>query len=194
MVEGRLSFYYAPAWLSHPDALALSASLPLQTEPFEDHRARPYFAGLLPEGQLRRLIAQRFQVSGQNDFALLDRIGGECAGAVTFLAPGQGLPSPGAHDDIQWLSDAEVIAVLDELPRRPRRRPRAQDASSPGGFTSAPTLRRILELAHSLPATARKLQSDPDRNFAGNVVVKRIIALIEQRCALTIRRLTEPSA
>lgn len=33
---------------------------------------------------MRRLIAQQFQVSGQNDFALLDHIGGECAGAVTF--------------------------------------------------------------------------------------------------------------
>jgi serine/threonine-protein kinase HipA len=45
---------------------------------------------------MRRLIAQQFQVSGQNDFALLDHIGGECAGAVTFLEPGQALPVPTA--------------------------------------------------------------------------------------------------
>ena len=68
---------------------------------------------------MRRLIAQQFQVSGQNDFALLDRIGGECAGAVTFLESGKALPTPNRDEDIQWLSDEEVIAILDELPRRP---------------------------------------------------------------------------
>lgn len=119
LVNGRLSFCYAPDWLSQKDALALSVSLPLQAAPFDDRKARPFFAGLLPEGQMRRLIAQQFQVSGQNDFALLDHIGGECAGAVTFLQPGQVLPVPAREDDVQWLSDKEVVAILDELPRRP---------------------------------------------------------------------------
>ena len=119
LVDGRLNFCYAPGWLSHKDAVALSASLPLQAEPFDDRKTRPFFAGLLPEGQMRRLIAQQFQVSGQNDFALLDHIGGECAGAVTFLEPGQALPVPTRSDNVQWLSDDEVVAILDELPRRP---------------------------------------------------------------------------
>ena len=119
LVDGRLNFCYRPDWLSHKDAITLSASLPLQAEPFDDRKTRPFFAGLLPEGQMRRLIAQKFQVSGQNDFALLDHIGGECAGAVTFLEPGQALPVPTRSDDVQWLSDEEVVAILNELPRRP---------------------------------------------------------------------------
>jgi serine/threonine-protein kinase HipA len=119
LIDGRLSFCYASGWLSRPDAVALSASLPLQAEPFDDRKTRPFFAGLLPEGQMRRLIAQQFQVSGQNDFALLDRIGGECAGAVTCLEPGQARPIPARNDHVQWLSDDEVVAILDELPRRP---------------------------------------------------------------------------
>ena len=119
LVDGRLNFCYRPDWLSHKDAITLSASLPLQAEPFDDRKTRPFFAGLLPEGQMRRLIAKQFQVSGQNDFALLDHIGGECAGAVTFLEPGQALPVPTRSDDVQWLSEEEVVAILDELPRRP---------------------------------------------------------------------------
>lgn len=119
LVEGCLTFCYAPDWLAQANALALSASLPLQAAPFDDHQTRPFFAGLLPEGQMRRLLAQQFQVSGQNDFALLDQIGGECAGAVTFLEPGQVLVAPAKEDDVQWLSDREVLAILDELPRRP---------------------------------------------------------------------------
>jgi serine/threonine-protein kinase HipA len=101
------------------DATALSTSLPIQAEPFDDRKTRPFFAGLLPEGQMRRLIAQQFQVSRQNDFALLGHIGGECAGAVTFLEPGQVLSAPTNNENVQWLSDDEVIAILDELPRRP---------------------------------------------------------------------------
>ena len=118
-VKGRLSFCYATEWLKNPNAVALSCSLPLQTAPFNDHNTRPFFAGLLPEGQLRRLIAQQFQISGQNDFALLDHIGGECAGAVTLLEPGQSPRLAVAGDDVEWLSDEDVIAILEELPRRP---------------------------------------------------------------------------
>ncbi|KAI5913900.1 type II toxin-antitoxin system HipA family toxin [Thauera sp. 2A1] len=119
LVDGRLGFCYASGWLSRPNAVALSHSLPLRAEPFDDRATRPFFAGLLPEGQMRRLIARQFQVSGQNDFALLDHIGGECAGAVTFIAPGQTLPTPAQTGEVQWLSDEEVVELLDELPRRP---------------------------------------------------------------------------
>ncbi len=62
------------------------------------------------------------------------------------------------------------------------------------GLTKARAKRRILELAKSLPATARKRQANPEFGFAGNAVVERINVLIEQRCALTIRRLTDPAA
>ena len=112
LIDGRLSFRYAQDWLSRPGAVTLSRSLPLQAEPFDDRHTRPFFAGLLPEGQLRRLIAQQFQVSSQNDFALLDHIGGECAGAVTLLEPGQPLSSPGQGDEVQWLCDEEIVAIL----------------------------------------------------------------------------------
>lgn len=119
LIDGRLNFRYVPDWLSRPHPVTLSSSLPVQAEPFDDHHTRPFFAGLLPEGQLRRLIAQQFQVSSQNDFALLDHIGGECAGAVTLLDPGQPLSSQEHDHDVQWLSDDEIVAILDELPHRP---------------------------------------------------------------------------
>ena len=118
VVEGRLRFWYAAQWLQQPHARALSASLPLQTTPFDDRNTRAFFAGLLPEGQMRRLLARQFQVSLNNDFALLDQIGGECAGAVTFLPPGQPL-RPSAAPDVRWLSDTALLAMLAELPRRP---------------------------------------------------------------------------
>jgi serine/threonine-protein kinase HipA len=92
LIKGRLSFHYQADWLTNPRAIPLSCSLPLQSESFDDLHTRPFFAGLLPEGRVRRLIAQQFQVSGQNDFALLNAIGGECAGVITLLAPNCRLP------------------------------------------------------------------------------------------------------
>lgn len=102
LVEGRLQ---------QSDAVPLSCSLPLQVEPFNDLQARPFFAGLLPEGKLRQLVARQFQVSKQNDFAILDHIGGECAGAVSLLPP-DGLPAvSNSASDIDWLSDDDLLAA-----------------------------------------------------------------------------------
>ena len=115
----RPIFSYREDWLKRTDAVALSYSLPLQPQAFDDDQTLPFFAGLLPEGRPRELIARQFQVSRQNDFVLLDHLGGECAGAVTLLEPSQSLPALIQETDVQWLSDQELIQVLDELPRRP---------------------------------------------------------------------------
>ena len=117
-VAGRLSFKYRQDWLAQPNPLALSQSLPLSPEPFDDHQCRAFFAGLLPEGNLRRLIAQQYQVSSQNDFALLGAIGGECAGAITFVPGGQSLITV-EQAGVEWLNETQLIQLLDELRRRP---------------------------------------------------------------------------
>lgn len=118
-IDGRLSYCYAPAWLASAKTVPLSQSLPLQAEPFDDRATRPFFAGLLPEGDKRKLIAQVLHVSRQNDFALLDGIGGECAGAVTLLELGQVPQGLDASYTVRWLDDAELLRLLDELPKRP---------------------------------------------------------------------------
>jgi serine/threonine-protein kinase HipA len=61
------------------------------------------------------------------------------------------------------------------------------------GLSKAQTKQRILAVAKALPVAARKLQSAPEQGFSGNAVVERINALIAERCALTIRRLTHPA-
>lgn len=118
LVGGRLSFQYGHDWLAQPNAGALSQSLPLGPDVFDDRQCRAFFAGLLPEGNLRRLIAQQCQVSSQNDFALLSAIGGECAGAITFVQQGQSTATA-EQASVEWLDDPQLMALLDELPRRP---------------------------------------------------------------------------
>ena len=127
--NGRLHFAYLPEWLAQPQATPVSMSLPLQSDSFDDQQARPFFAGLLPEGQLRSVIARQLQVSSQNEFALLDQLGGECAGAVSLTAwestSIQQLDLSIKRLDItpdsavQWLSDDDLVEILDQLPSRP---------------------------------------------------------------------------
>ncbi len=118
-IDGRLSFSYVSDWLNTNNSIPLSQSLPLQSEAFDDRATRPFFAGLLPEGDKRKLIAQTLHVSRQNDFALLDGIGGECAGAVTLLEPGQMPQAQDNHDLVRWLDEGELLRLLDEMPKRP---------------------------------------------------------------------------
>ena len=97
--------------------MPVSLSLPLREERFPHRACMPFFAGVLPEGRSRELIARILGVSETNDFALLERIGGECAGAVTLLPEG----TPPAVTDEQpcVLADDELARTLHELRRRP---------------------------------------------------------------------------
>lgn len=116
---GRLAFTYNPGWLDSQDAVPLSASLPLRPDAFDDRAARPFFAGLLPEQEKRDQVARAFGVSSRNDFALLDAIGGECAGAVTFTHVGERPIGQPTYVDYRSLDDHELAAILDKLPERP---------------------------------------------------------------------------
>lgn len=116
LTDGRMTFRYTDAALASSQVPALSISLPKRAEPFNDFEARPYFAGLLPEGRLRDLIGARLQVSRQNEFGLLREIGGECAGAVSITA---GEPPRNSPSETRWLDEEELEAVIDEIPRRP---------------------------------------------------------------------------
>jgi serine/threonine-protein kinase HipA len=59
------------------------------------------------------------------------------------------------------------------------------------GLSVAQTHKRILGLCQRLPVVARSLQTSANHEFAGNSVVEHIVQLIEQRAALTARRLTD---
>jgi serine/threonine-protein kinase HipA len=116
---GRLSFTYDPQRLRQPDSMALSASLPPQVEAFDDRAARPFFAGLLPEQDRRDQVARTIGVSGRNDFALLDALGGECAGAVTFTHSGEKPIEQATNLDYRVLDDHDLAIIIEKLPERP---------------------------------------------------------------------------
>ena len=123
---GRLEFAYAPKWVEEGGAL-LSLSLPVQAEPFGHRESEPFFGGLLPEEGVRERVARYLGVSARNDFALLEQIGGECAGAVTLTLPGDTAQGQGSSEPcpepppggLRPLSAERLAQLLDELPHRP---------------------------------------------------------------------------
>lgn len=113
-----LQFSYDQVWLEKQGAVALSRSLPLRSDVFPTSKARPFFAGILPEEQPRRTIAEILGISESNDFALLERIGGECAGAVSLLPEGEAQPDP-KDTQLRKLTESELRKLINELPERP---------------------------------------------------------------------------
>lgn len=115
--NGQTVFEYTSDWLKNPNAIPLSISLPLQEGRFGEKYCKPFFAGVLPETAKRKLIARNLGISANNDFSMLEQIGGECAGAITFLRTGTKLSNNTGN--YRSLSSAELKKILIELPKRP---------------------------------------------------------------------------
>lgn len=116
---GSLSFAYAADWLADPRAQPLSVSLPKRESRFSDRECRPFFAGLLPEHGQRDAVARALSLSTHNDFALLDALGGEVAGALTLWPEGEVPPSPSSSSPGPPLTDLELAKLIAGLPKRP---------------------------------------------------------------------------
>jgi serine/threonine-protein kinase HipA len=98
------------------DTQPVSLSLPVREEPYLNDEAQPYFANLLPEGDTRTLVEARLGTPRGDDFALLQLIGGDCAGAITLFPEEQ---TPFVDASYKELSNDELIALIKELPKNP---------------------------------------------------------------------------
>jgi len=117
--HGQMRFAYAPEWLADASRSPISFSLPKQEQPFRQSQCRPFFAGLLPEESQRDMIAGALGISKGNDFAFLDALGGDVAGALSLWPEGAVPPTPEPTGTPGPLSDDELIELLDTLPKRP---------------------------------------------------------------------------
>lgn len=95
-VQGRLSgtleerdngyvFSYSPDYLDLADAVAISLTLPLQSESFEDKRFFPFFDGLIPEGWLLDIAEHTWKLNPRDRMGLLLACCRDCIGAVSIV-------------------------------------------------------------------------------------------------------------
>ena len=82
--DGSLSFSYDSAYITDQN-LAISLSLPLRLDAYEGSVVKAFFSGILPDEDVRHRLAKYLGISEKNPFALLEEVGGECAGALSRL-------------------------------------------------------------------------------------------------------------
>jgi serine/threonine-protein kinase HipA len=114
-MEGQdMSFQYAEPYLSSKHPQPISISLPLQEETFSGPISKSWFANLLPEGEIRGHVARRLGVSERNEYAILNGIGGDCAGALRLLPELELEIEKGALVPLPW---DELEAKIASTPR-----------------------------------------------------------------------------
>jgi len=106
---------YTAEWQASPDAFPVSVRMPVGEAPMPPYIVSPWLANLLPEGAALSTAGRWLGVDPRDILALVERIGRDVAGALSFGAPRVGaaprlVPIPG--------EDA-LERVIEELPRRP---------------------------------------------------------------------------
>ncbi len=75
-------FSYDEAYLNSPKATPLSFSPPLISQEYSEESFRPYFEGILPEGEPRRTLAKELGVREEDYLEILAQSGLDCVGDV----------------------------------------------------------------------------------------------------------------
>lgn len=112
----RLSFCYDADYLTSGNE-AISATLPLSSDAYQERDIMAFFSNLLPDEGVRCAIADILRLPFEDTFGLLKEIGGDCAGAIAFWAEGK--ERPPSDPKYRTLSEDEALKILTELDRRP---------------------------------------------------------------------------
>lgn len=113
---GRLSFRYDSEYLALGYE-AISVTLPLSAEPYQERDIMAFFSNLLPDEGVRRTIAEILRLPFEDTFGILKEIGGDCAGAIAFWEAGKERAEE--IREYKSLTEEESFKILTELDRRP---------------------------------------------------------------------------
>lgn len=115
---GGWAFVYADTGPDGAEALPhpVSLALPRFRQTHHGDAVRAVFANLLPDGELRRRLAQSLGLSESNELGLLARLAGDCAGALRLHVPGFASGQVGA---LRQLSADELRNAMAVLPMHP---------------------------------------------------------------------------
>ena len=115
------SFTYDAEWLRQPLRRPISLSMPLRghAAPYTGNVVRHFFDNLLPDSSaVRTQLQGRLGTDSNEPLDLLEKLGGDCLGALQLLPPGVSGTRPD-HVEGTPLSDGEIAEILRRLPRFP---------------------------------------------------------------------------
>ena len=82
---GEYTFCYDTQYLSSPQAVAISLTLPLQPEAYTSPVLFPFFDGLIPEGWLLDVALRNTDISVLDRMSILLLCCKECIGSVSVV-------------------------------------------------------------------------------------------------------------
>lgn len=112
--ENGITFTYDSAYIAS-GGQPLSISLPLQSGSFSQKQCLPFFEGLLPEGDLRKAVADHLHISDRSVLKLLGALGKECAGTVSIAVERARHQMP----KYKAITNAEIAEMIRNRPFRP---------------------------------------------------------------------------
>jgi HipA-like protein len=188
--NGNLQFRYDATY----DGPPISQSLPLQGAAHAHRATRAVFGGLLPEGDVRAVLARNLGVSEGNDYGLLGEVGGDVAGAISLLPDGM---APETLPTSAKLDDEQLARLLDDLPQRPLgadagegirlslagAQPKVPVIIDDSGVMALPT--------NSAAPTTHILKPEPAR-FTGLVDNEAFCMMLARACELPVARVAKP--
>lgn len=124
--QGAVSFHYAPRWQATPGAFPISTALPLAQSIHHGRAVAAWLANLLPEEAPLSQLARGLGIDGTDTVALLDAVGGDTAGALSFGRPSRRadwtyrhLDDLAATDGTSHDQEGALAAHLEQLAERP---------------------------------------------------------------------------
>jgi serine/threonine-protein kinase HipA len=87
--DGTLSFAYTQAWRATQGAFPLSVTLTLSDRVYPSEVISPWLANLLPEEDQLTLLTRSLGLDRADALAILNEIGGDTAGALSFGVPSE---------------------------------------------------------------------------------------------------------
>lgn len=76
-------FQYDPSYTALPEALPVSLTLPVQSEPYTSRTLFPFFDGLIPEGWLLDIAERNWKLNPRDRMGLLLACCKDCIGSVS---------------------------------------------------------------------------------------------------------------
>ena len=111
---GGPAIIYRPEWLGSPAAFPVSLSMPLTEGAWPAEIVSPWLMNLLPEGDPLRAMVRVLGVAQEDVLGLVDRLGGDLAGALRIGGPRL------ASSDYRSIPNGDALErIIEELPTKP---------------------------------------------------------------------------
>jgi len=115
--NGKMYFHYLKPFPESQVSISQSLPLSMNERIFSEKECRPFFEGLLPDSEAARdTIAKRHGISARNSFRLLQAIGQDCPGAVSFHEIDEPIREVEFETlDVDFKTDEEIESYIKKL-------------------------------------------------------------------------------